>query len=67
MAIRIRRREFIITLGSVATLPLAARAQQQPTLPMIGFLSSLSSRESLPVSVVDLSGSACSKNAGLTS
>jgi putative ABC transport system substrate-binding protein len=44
MAIHIRRREFIVALGSAATWRLAAHAQQS-AMPVIGWLSS-GSRES---------------------
>src|SRR6476620_3184487 len=38
MAIHIRRREFIVTLGSAVTWPLTARSQQHAKIARIGFL-----------------------------
>jgi putative ABC transport system substrate-binding protein len=45
MAIRVGRREFIVTFGDAAAWPFAACAQQ-PVIPIIGFLSGRSLSES---------------------
>ena len=39
-----RRREFITVLGGAVAWPFPAQAQQQPTIPAIGFLDSASPR-----------------------
>ena len=45
MRIGLRRREFIAGLGSAVAWPLAARAQQQESVPRVAFLTGLSAED----------------------
>jgi putative ABC transport system substrate-binding protein len=51
-----KRRAFIAGLGMAAAWPLAARAQQRPALPVVGFLRVTSHAESLHLEAAFLQG-----------
>ena len=51
-----RRRQFIVGLGSAVAWPVVARAQQQTALPVIGFLGSQSADDSKFITIPFLQG-----------
>jgi putative ABC transport system substrate-binding protein len=55
MAIQVRRREFIVTLASAATWPVAAHTQQS-AMSVVGFMSSRSPEDSVSVLAAFRSG-----------
>src|SRR5262245_16050582 len=65
-----RRREFITLLGGAAAWPLAARAQQAPMMPVIGYFSSRSPDAEAPIRVpflkaLEESGFAAGRNVAI--